>query len=280
MWTVAIREIPDLSAERDATSVAYGERKLDDVAGEIITARDWAVGIIGSLVGIGLFISEYARIKALAPALINYAYLLLFVIVGLLIFLWIWATKKELYLLLRWLDPVDYSPPSSLRETATILGLALVLVALLFASRDPFLFGLAFTVYNVATLFAYRYAAQQIAIAIKSSKDRLVRDRASPELTDRTQVISSALDALHSYFIDCPQTPRHAVIAFVSLFGVGLATYWKTTKNDVWGLLAYAVFLAVIIVSEAVIFLWRDERDRKLRLSDARFREMSRSKGN
>ena len=88
---------------------------------EIITARKWAVGLISTLLGVGMFISEIQRLRTLPTDIMNYVYLALFVVTGVLIFLWIWATQKELDLLFEYLDPQRYTPPSTAKETFLIL---------------------------------------------------------------------------------------------------------------------------------------------------------------
>ena len=87
---------------------------LREQSKEIISARSWAVGLITTVLGVGLFLSEVDRIRHMTPSAMSYAYLVLLAVTGCLIFLWIWATQKELDMLFRWLDPQHYEPPSSM----------------------------------------------------------------------------------------------------------------------------------------------------------------------
>lgn len=70
----------------------------------IMQARQWGLGIFTASIGLGLLVSEIQRVKATIHSPQTIGYLTLFGITGILIFLWIWATSKELDLCFEWLD--------------------------------------------------------------------------------------------------------------------------------------------------------------------------------
>ena len=66
----------------------------------LITARNWAIGVMSALAGLSFFLSEANRIWQIPIEIAHVAYLVLVVVIVLLIFLWIWCTQAELDLLL------------------------------------------------------------------------------------------------------------------------------------------------------------------------------------
>lgn len=139
-------------------------------AKEIINARNWGVGIVTALLGVGMFASEARRILSIEPDLMGYAYLVLFAATGILVFLWIWATQRELDLLFEYLDPEHYNPPSTVKETLLILTVAVLLVSLLFASRNPLWFSVVFTTYSVVMVPLTLYMNPELARAFREKQ--------------------------------------------------------------------------------------------------------------
>ena len=79
--------------------MTYKPGYLRDRSKEIVNARNWGIKLITGVVGIWLFVSEIKRVWSLDFNPMQVAYLILFLLTGALIFLWIWATQKELDLL-------------------------------------------------------------------------------------------------------------------------------------------------------------------------------------
>ena len=257
--------------------MTYEPKYLRERSKQIINARNWGVGLITALLGLGMFISEVKRMQTLSSDPMNYAYLALFILSGALIFLWIWATQKELDLLFEWLDPERYEPPSSLKETILIIGFAILLIGLLFASRDQLLFGLVFTLYSFILIFTAKYLNQEIALAIDKSRDRVKVDLEDNNLKRRAQLYLEAINVLDFYFIKRPVTLRLIIIFVFSLIGLALAIWWKVTGASMIGLLSYLIFFLTILVSEVVIGLWRNVHDSDLRPIAAELREFLRN---
>jgi len=245
--------------------MTYRPGRLRKGSRAIVNARNWAVGIVTALLGLGLFASEIKRIRGLQPDPMDYAYLTLLVLTGVLVFLWIWATQKELDLLFDWLDPQRYVPPSSLKETVLILLFGLLLTALLFAARDPLLYGLVFAVYSTMLIPASMYLNKEIREAIDHSKTRLDEDKKDPTLAARAVLYRAAVEVLQSYFLERPVMLRLVLILCVSIIGVGVALYWKISSRTLWGLSAYVIFFVLILVSEIIVNRWRSIRDGRLR---------------
>ena len=259
--------------------MTYDPKDLRERSKEIINARTSGVVLITSLLALGLFISEVRRIRSLSPDLINYAYLALFILSGLLIFLWIWSTQKELDLLFEWLDPQRYEPPSTLKETLLIIALAILLIGLVLASRNPMLFGSVFSGYSLVALFAGIYRDREIALAIDKSKERLRTDLDSGDqaIKNRAALYMAGINVLDSYFIRNPMTLRSVLVFLFSLLGLTLAIWWRVTGSRSAGFLSYLVWFLIISVSEVVIGVWRNTRDTDLRPITADLRELRRS---
>lgn len=253
--------------------MTYKPGHLRERSREITNARNWAIGIVTALLGVELFVSEIKRIRGLQPDPMNYAYLALLLLTGVLIFLWIWATQKELNLLFDWLDPERYVPPSSLKETLLILFFGIVLTSLLFAARDPLLYGLVFTLYSVILILSTTYLNKEIKTAIDHSKIRIDEDTKNPTLAAKAVLYRAAIDVLQSYFLERPMILRLVLILFTSIIGVGIALYWKISSTTLCGLSAYIIFFVLILVSEIVINWWRYIRDGRLREIDTELLE-------
>lgn len=257
--------------------MTYRPGHLRERSKEIINARNWGVGIITTLLGLRIFISEVNRIRESQLEPMNYAYWALFALTSVLIFLWIWATQKELDLLFDWLDPEKYELPSTLKETLLILFLGFILITLLFAARDPLLYALVFTFYSVILLPSARYMNKEIKTAIEHSKRRLDEDMKDPTLTTKTLLYRAALDILQDYFLESPIIPRLVLIILISIIGVFAALYWKISHRILWGLSTYAIFFTLISISEIVINRWRCIRDERLREINAELFEYLRN---
>src|SRR5947199_10130719 len=69
------------------------------------------------------------------------------------------------------------NPP---QETLVIMGIAVCLVILLFATRNAFLFGIAYTLYSAMNLWAVIHFRSQLRIALTGSVIRLQEESADP----------------------------------------------------------------------------------------------------
>lgn len=243
----------------------------------IIDAKKWAVGIITTFLGLGMFLSELQRIKDILFEPLMLGYLLLFLTNGVLVFLWIWATKKELDLCFIWLDPERYEPPSSLKETIMIVGLGILLSILFFVSRDPLFFGIVFTLYSITVTYTNYYAKNEINSAIIGSKQRLEKEIKN----EKTKLVSiqylKGLNALEDYFIKRPQTIRHLWIIGFCLISLVFGVLWKFTNSEIYGIISYSISFLIILFSEIIIAQWRIYRDNCLRPIKAEINELTRN---
>lgn len=244
---------------------------------ELINARNWAIGVITSLLGVGLFISELARIRSLKPDLMNYLYLALFAMTGLLIFLWIWATQRELNMFFDWLDPDHYDPPSSIKETLLILIFAFLLISLLLAARNPLWFSVVYSAYSILGVPTEKYVASETRTAINKSRSRVNDDLTVNSLRKKAEIYSQALDVLYRYFVLRPMMLRSLLGASFSLVGLALGIAWQVYDSRLAGIFCYVSFILNISISEAVIGYWRIVRDNSIRPLAAELRELSRS---
>ncbi|MFZ0033601.1 MAG: hypothetical protein WAK60_01260 [Sedimentisphaerales bacterium] len=246
-----------------------------DRSKEIVNARKWGVSLIGALIGIGLFVSEVKRILQLPLDLMNCAYITLFIITGGLIFLWIWSTDRELDLLLRWLDPKKYEPPSGIKETLVILGYAVFLVILLFTSRNPLWYSCFFSIYSLIDLYGGKLRRKELSEAFVKSKERARADLDDENLASTAELYIKLVDNLEFYFIKRPHEKRLITIAIFSVIGLGLSVCWATTGTRLFGLGAYMMFIVLLIASELTIWRWRSIRDNHIRPIKAEIYELA-----
>jgi hypothetical protein len=244
---------------------------------DLTQARKWAIGLILAAPSARIVVAELERIKELLRGPLGWGYLGLLVVVGTLILAWIWATDKEYSLMVKWLDPECYEPPSSLHETLLIIGLGLSLIGLLFAARNPFWFGIAFTVYSLASPYGMARFNGEFRSALLECDKRLNEDRRNPILRPAADQYGQGLDVLRAYYFDRPQMRRQYVVLASAVLGLLLAIYWRVTSIAWIGLAAYCGFALTIIVSEFQIGLWRIDRDSRLRPIMATIRSMRRS---
>ena len=242
----------------------YKPGELQKRSKQIILARNWAIGVFVTMLGVHLFVSEVKRIYNLPPDPMNYAYLLLLIVTGFLVFLWIWATQKELDLLFEWMDPERYVPPSSIKETLMILFFGIVLTSLLFSAHDPCLYGVVFSIYSIVLIPSTKYMNHEIYKIIVNSKKRILAER-NNNITAKEQLYGKAIDVLQAYFIERPMVLRLFMISIASIIGLIAAIYWKISGVRLYGLFSYFIFIITICISEMVINRWRFIRDSDLR---------------
>jgi len=256
--------------------MSYRPQLLRERSTDILAARNWAVGIIAGLCGVSMLVSELQRMDGLLnPAQI--AYLLLFGCTGALIFLWIYASQRELDLCFSWLDPESYAPPDGFKETALIVFFGLLLSALLYAARNPLWYAAAFSLYSWMLIYGWGQVRREIDLGIQSSRKRAKSALASSLAPREVSVYVQGIDVLEEYFIKRPQVKRHVVIAVVSTLGLALAlASHRQPESTALQLGVYALFILVIVGSEFVIAVWRSQRDSRLRPIRAELLELQR----
>ena len=242
----------------------------------ITVARNWAIGLVAGLLGLGMFKSEFKRICDIGLTPMNGAYLVLFALTGVLLFLWIWATQRELNLLEDWLDPKEYDAPSGLVQTLAIMLIGALLTALLFCSRDPLLYGSIFVPYLIFAVIMGRYTYARIEEAINESKKLLEDNLRHPELHERAEIYKDGVAILESYFVDRPFKILVGCIIIPAIAGLILAICWKVVDAQICGILSYAAFYVTITANEIVLNAWRVSRDNSLRPIAARLRKYRR----
>lgn len=244
---------------------------------ELSKARKCGIAVISGAIGLGLFISELNRIRGLPFEVMNCGYIALFAITFLLIFFWIWSTGKELNLLFKWLDPERYEPPSGIRETLIILSIAVLLVVLLFTSRNPLLYSSIFSIYALVNFFGKRLQQIELDNVLTKSRDRARKDLSDNNLLDKAKLYIKVIENLECYFVKRPHNLRLILIFISSLAGLGLSVYWTVTQSSVFGIGAYIVLFMTITVGELTIWRWRSIRDRQLRPIIAELYELIRN---
>lgn len=243
------------------------KRWRDSQAG-VVRAWKWAARIGGGLLGLlGTLIvgPDVLRVLALPSSTSNLLFLILFAMQGLFIILWILVTERELLLMAQWLDPVDYEPPSGQTQMIESVGIAVFLVAMLVATRNPLWYGAMFLLYSTVDFIGGRYFNAQLRKAIDGSEAHLkaVEDTMN---SDVASTYHSALDVIASYWLKPrrPRARRHVFLLTFGAVGLLLAIGWKTYGNDRLRSAAYLVFIVNLLVSEVVIWRWREVRDESL----------------
>jgi hypothetical protein len=236
-------------------------------------ARKYGVALLAAAAGVGIFISEIHRIIELPPSILNYGYLSCFFIVGALVIGWIWATDYELGLEV-WLYPKKKRIPSGTKETAQVILIGLVLIALFYSARNPLLFSGAFTVYSsVVCLLVFRMNTLEIPPLFADSLEHLYENPENwSEEIIRLRI--EAISILDLYFLRQPHTPRHILILDAAFVACLIALYGQLKNSHEWGFTAYAIIFSNILVSEIVIFSWRIARDKKLKQIDESLRNL------
>jgi hypothetical protein len=258
--------------------MVYSPPELKKSGKPLVTFRRWGIGLILAFFGGRYMILEIERLNDSLSDVLTMGHLLLLVITIILVFLWIWATDKELDLCFTWLDPDHYVPPKGLEETVMILGESILLCLLLWASFDPLYYAIIFTLYSYIITFTNKYALRQVHKAIALSKERLAKDLEDPENKDIALEYIKGVNVLDTFFIKRPWMKRFIIIDITSLLALGLGIVWKITENKFLGLLTYIFLFIIILVSELVIAKWRITRDHQLYSIEAEINEFSRDK--
>lgn len=203
-----------------------------------------AVGVVTTTFGIGLLLLEAADImRRDGLSLQTICKLILLSCVGLLILGWLIFPKKELKLLIRWVDP-----PEGGFEVHPVLiyADALLLISLIFACRNPLWFGVAYFVYNGANLFGAIYSTDTIKCALCKTEQTT---------TDETR--KKALRYLQAYYVQKPNILRIAAMTVLGLGALAVAAYGTFHGRNVFSSAAYVLCAVSLIVFEGVMLIWR-----------------------
>lgn len=240
------------------------KRWRDSQAG-VVRAWKWAARIGGGLLTTLIVGPEVLRVLAFPFSTSNLLFLILFAMQALFIVLWIWVTESELRLLAQWLDPVDYEPPSGQFQMIESVGIAVFLVAMLVATRNPLWYGAMFLLYSTVDFIGGRYFNAQLRKAIDGSEAHL-KAVGNSMSSDVANTYQSALDVIEWYWLKLkrPRARRHLFLLTFGALGFLLAIGWKTYANDRLKSAAYLVFIFNLFVSEVVIYRWREVRDGSL----------------
>jgi len=250
-------------------------RYLKKRSKQIRKARQWAIELILASVGITHFISEIQRIQEHPYDLMLYAYLALLLLTGILIILWYLATEKELDLLFKWLNPQSYDPPSDLTTTSVIVGVGLLLSMLIFASRNPLVYGSIFSIYSFVLIFEVRILNRELESCISQSRNRQLELLKNGQ-NQKDKLYLEGIEILNLYFLKRHHVLRNILVFIFSLVGLVFAIYWGISGLSLFGIAAYLTFSLTIIVSEIVIGSWRNIRNKNLRPLDDELREVTR----
>jgi len=110
----------------------------------------------------------------------------------------------------------------------------------------------------------------------KKSKNRINKDLKTPEPLQKHKTYLAGIEILEFYFIKRRQILRLIFIFAFSLVGLVLSIYWEVEKISFVGFTAYFIFFFTILISEIVIYRWRNIRDITLRPLAAELSELSR----
>lgn len=193
---------------------------------------------------------------------------------------WIWFTEQELDLLVEWLDPEEYAPPSGAQEWLLILGIGILLTAQILSVRYPIVYGGVFAGFSAWTLISVRHVNGELATAFRKSRSRLDEAIATPGNDAEEALDLKALNVLEIYFLERHHKTRYVFSILFGLLGMALAIAARTRSAETLNALSYGVFLSWFIASEAIIMRWRSDRDDEIRVLVAKREELDRKKKN
>jgi uncharacterized membrane protein (DUF485 family) len=241
----------------------YKPGEIEKRAEQLVRARRVGERITSSVITLGLLGEEIYRLRENLWDPPAYLYLFLFAVIGSLVFLWQYMTHKEMHIFFLWLNG-KYQPPSTDTPMLMIVAIAVILVAMLFAARDPIAFGAVFSAYSVVVPLSNLYLSKQIRRALTDSRVALSEDLQGHDGAALAHLYAEALDVIEEYFLGRWQNTRFLVILLAGLSGLFLALMGRALQSPSSERIAYVVFIAVIVVSEIVIQIRRIRRDEKL----------------
>jgi hypothetical protein len=166
---------------------------------------------------------------------------------------WIWATKKELNLWIKWLkNPIDKD-----EATLAIITLAIVLGILLAYAYMILFISFAITLYFLLNYWTQWLANDHFERALKRSRD------ASLNATKR-----KVLNIMEEYWLIRPQLARITTLMFFASMAFSLALAgWvqQMPRRAFFYLASYTVLFLNLLFGEVAIFRWRRDRDKKIK---------------
>ena len=205
-----------------------------------------------------LAFSKERLLKLLSPAL-SRQYLLdllgmaLLITVVILVFRWIFAVFGEMRLLREYF-PERIRPQPGQVYVWTVL-FSILLGALGSLTGNIIAFSAVFAVYSLGDMWGQKLRDMQLKDAFRETADEGPDDH----------VRLSKRQVIERYYLDRPQMERSATIMFFSFVALSLALAGNASQpvaTTEWlHVAAYAVIVANIVISEAVIWRWRKTRD-------------------
>lgn len=223
------------------TAPSGAPESLKERSGTVVRARRWALSITGGIVGLAYVGNEARRILTMTITWHELTYLLLLVTTLVLVGMWIYASEQELDLLFRFLKTTRYTPPSDLKETLMIVGLAIFAALLLVSARSTHLFGTLYFYYLLLDLGSWNYRLQEIRLAVEESPSS----------------VPSAVNAIRSFYFERPHTIRVQLLLAGAFPAACTAWVGYVEQSALLTSLANLGFVAIIVAGEAPLALWR-----------------------
>jgi len=181
---------------------------------------------------------------------------LLVIAVLILIIQWIRANNAEIQMLEDHFREFIPALPSSSFHCAVVI--AVLLGVLVYLSDRIVAFSGVFLSYNLLTIWGNWLVSTRLRQAIRQGRSH------GPDANTR----ASAWQAIEAYYLGKPQLKRMLAIVLFSiaalLLGVFSSVYARRALGPLLLYGAYAVMILNIVISEAVISIWRRERDRAI----------------
>jgi len=225
-------------------------------------AIDWALKA-----GLGVFV--IFQIKGDIIQLINgkfelikILYLLLTFFVFILGISWYQSGKSELDLSAYWLFTAHYKPPTDISIIATIAGIGCFIGILAYYSKMVTIFGIVYLFYLVVDLCWWYVRRKNYIKAIKSAQKYI--ETAGGKFPGRENVVLRGIAELEIYYLKRPHYLRCLIAIGLASLGVIVSLCGKFIGENIAKIIAYIIFMIIIIVGEFIIQYWRVIRDRKL----------------
>jgi len=239
--------------------------------------RNLVIKLTFGSIGLGFLLSEFARIKNLPFNIEGYSYLVLLACLGITIASWYWGSENDLKTFDAWLHPDTWIPPTAFKEKIMATGVGLMIITLMIAARNPFLYGMCLFVYNIYDILVTKYVEKNLRDAIDDSKINLKRYiKSEVELGLYLQAIS----LIYEYFFKVPHHTRRVVLGIFALIGIALSSLDKLNILRFGNLYAYVIYILWIIIGEAILTYWRIRKDNAIRCIELALLKQRRNEGN
>jgi hypothetical protein len=163
---------------------------------------------------------------------------------------WIFVANKEVDIMCEFLYPDEYKYPE---EYITSVLIAIALTVLLYTSRNPLWFGIAYSVYMAVSVFGWTRIKLELSKAIAGSRHRL-----EEEHQEATLFVGEALDILQGYYVRQPNLPRVVTSLVLAIAGLVLSLCAVATSKRIWADIAYLLYIVSIAGLElGLAFYWR-----------------------